>query len=133
MEAAHFETKLIRSVLIEVVILSKLESTYFTSDTSTTGSGQKIKKSIMKMHVIVVAYLISNIVPNQLLFWGILLVINFFSPKVLILGKTVWCIYPIIALFSDFSALWKSPPLWEEKLSLNRDATNGLFRLEPRL
>ena len=44
MEAAHFETKLIRSVLIEVVILSKLESTYFTSDTSTTGSGQKIKK-----------------------------------------------------------------------------------------
>ena len=89
MEAAHFETKLIRSVLIEVVILSKLESTYFTSDTSTTDSGQKIKKSIMKMHVIVVAYLISNIVPNQLLFWGILLVINFFSPKVLILGKTV--------------------------------------------
>ena len=44
MEAAHFETKLIRSVLIEVVILSKLESTYFTSDTSTTDSGQKNKK-----------------------------------------------------------------------------------------
>ena len=54
MEAAHFETKLTLSVLI-VVILSKLESTYFTSDTSTNDSGQKIKKSIMKMHVIVVA------------------------------------------------------------------------------
>ena len=33
--------------------------------------------------------IISSIVPNQLLFGGILLVINFFSPKVLILGKTV--------------------------------------------
>ena len=81
MEAAHFETKLIRSVLIEVVILSKLESTYFTSDTSTTGSGQKIKKSIMKMHVIVVAYLISSIVPNQLLFGGSSLLSTFFLQK----------------------------------------------------
>ena len=70
MEAACFETKLIRSVLIEVVILSKLESTYFTSDTSTTDSGEKIEKSIMKIRLIVVAELVVYLVPNQLLFWG---------------------------------------------------------------
>ena len=77
MEAAHFETKLIRSVLIEVVILSKLESTYFTSDTSTTGSGQKIKIKYYE-NAGNCGCIISSIVPNQLLFGGILLVINFF-------------------------------------------------------